>query len=421
MSLLRHDTWTNLALLRLSAFGIGVNGFFLGIDTVILPVLVLVLAPEALKNTSIGILGVSGLCVAAATQMLVARFSDRTRSRLGRRVPYMLAGSVIVCVGIVGIGLTPHFWVLLGIWLIVQAGVNIGYGPYLALMQDLVPPNRTGVASAIKILADAAGGMTFIWVSTRIMGYYDFGTAVEWLWIALAVLGVNLLVCTGISSLTVVKRQTLGRRRPGQTDTMDFRLSSLHPQLSWFLVSRFMMVAPIAVFQTYGLFFLRDKVGLENPVVALGNMVIFIGGGLAVSAYCAGWASDRFGRKPVILAGSVGAAASTWWMLSAGSTTEVLVIATVIGLSVGALLSSNWAMANDLGTSGREAMHMGVVNLATIGGAASAKLLGPGIDLLNTLSPASGYWALLMGCGAFFLVSGLLLMPVRPDLRRAAT
>jgi hypothetical protein len=108
-------------------------------------------------------------------------------------------------------------------------------------------------------------------------------------------------------------------------------------------------------------------------------------------------------------------------MLSAGSATEVLVIATVIGLSVGALLSSNWALANDMGTSGREAMHMGVVNLATIGGAASAKLLGPGVDLLNSASPTSGYLALLMGCGASFLVGGLVLLPVRADLRRTPT
>ena len=64
-----------------------------------------------------------------------------------------------------------------------------------------------------------------------------------------------------------------------------------------------MMVAPVFVFQTYGLFFLRDKIGLENPVADLGNMVLLIGAGIAITAYFAGWASDRFGRKPVILAG----------------------------------------------------------------------------------------------------------------------
>ena len=421
MSLPQDATWSNLSLLRLNAFGVGVNGFFLGADTVILPVLVLVLAPEALKNSSVGLLGVSGLVMAGLVQVVVARFSDRTRSRLGRRVPYMIGGCVVVCLGMAGIGLAPHFLVLAGIWLVVQTGINIGYGPFLALMQDMVPSSRTGVASAIKILSDAAGAVTCIWISTRVIGMYDFGAEIQWLWAALAILAVNLIVATSISSFTVLRRQSRSSEPISSTGTLDFRLPRLHPQLRWFLISRFMLVAPIAVFQTYGLFFLRDRVGLENPVVALGNMILFVGTGIAVSAYLAGWASDRFGRKPMILAGSLGAAASTWWMLSAGSTTEVLVIATIIGLCVGALLSSNWAMANDMGTSGREATHMGVVNLATIGGAASAKILGPGVDLLNSASPAAGYLALLMGCGAFFLVGGLVLLPVRTNVRRPPT
>ena len=142
---------------------------------------------------------------------------------------------------------------------------------------------------------------------------------------------------------------------------------------------------------------------------------------MALGAYSAGWVSDRLGRKPVVLAGTVGAAASTVWMLSAGSATEVMVIATVIGYSVGNLLSANWALANDLGTSGREALHMGVVSLSTIGGAALAKILGPGVDLLNSTSPASGYSALLIGCAALFVLGGILLMPVKTNLPRPPT
>ena len=106
---------------------------------------------------------------------------------------------------------------------------------------------------------------------------------------------------------------------------------------------------------------------------------------------------------------------STAAILWAGSTTEVLMMATFIGFSVGALLSSNWALANEMGTAGKEALHMGVVNLATIGGAASAKLLGPGVDLLNRASPASGYSALLIGCAVMFVLGGILLMPLKTN------
>ena len=402
-------------MLRLNAFGVGINGFYLAIDTVVLPVLVLILAPEALKNTYLAALGLSGLLVAGVIQVIVGRLSDRTRSPLGRRVPYLLGGSVLICLGMVGIGLAPTFWLLFAVWLFIQANINVSYGPYQALIQDLVPGARTGVASAFKILADVVGGVAFIKISTVFMGQYAFGDSIEWLWITLGVLGINLLVAAGITSATVLTRQ----EKPGSVSRANGRpaaqSSGLHPQLTLFLISRWFMVTAVIVFQTYGLFFLRDKVGLETPVQALGNMVLVVGGAVAAGAYLAGWFSDRIGRKPVILAGAAGAALSTATILLAGSTTEVLVIATFIGFSVGALLSSNWALANEMGTAGKEALHMGVVNLATIAGAASAKMLGPGVDLLNRASPDSGYSALLIGCAVMFVLGGILFMPLKTN------
>ncbi|MBQ11447.1 MAG: hypothetical protein CMJ45_07855 [Planctomyces sp.] len=415
MSAPTYSTWTNLALLRLNAFGVGINGFYLAIDTVVLPVLVLILTPEALKNTYLAALGLSGLLVAGVIQVIIGRLSDRTISPLGRRVPYLLAGSSLISVGMVGIGFAPTFWLLFGVWLFIQANINVSYGPYQALIQDLVPGSRTGVASAFKILADVIGGVAFIKISSVFMGWYAFGDSIEWLWITLGVLGINLFVAAGITSFTVLSRQNQPASESTATDVQVPKNSGLHPQLTQFLISRWLMVTAIVVFQTYGLFFLRDKVGLDAPVQALGNMVLVVGGAVAVGAYLAGWFSDRIGRKPVILAGAAGATVSTVAILWAGNVTEVLVIATFIGFSVGALLSSNWALANEMGTAGKEALHMGVVNLATIAGAASAKLLGPGVDLLNRASPASGYSALLIGCSIFFVLGGILLVPLKTN------
>ena len=139
------------------------------------------------------------------------------------------------------------------------------------------------------------------------------------------------------------------------------------------------MITAVVIFQTYALFFLEEVVGLENPAQALGNMILAIGGALALTVYPAGWLSDRIGRKPVVLAGAIGAAVGTVGMLSADGAGEVLIIATVIGASVGVLLSASWALANELGTVGREAQHMSIVTIATVRGAALAKMLGPGV------------------------------------------
>ena len=198
----------------------------------------------------------------------------------------------------------------------------------------------------------------------------------------------------------------------------------MNPQLGLFLISRLVLITAVASFQTYGLFFLRDSVGLDNPAEALGRMILVIAGALAIAVYLSGWVSDRVGRKPVVMVGAIGAAISTLWMLTADSSTQVLIIASVMGASVGVLLSANWALANELADESQTGLHIGIVNLATIGGAALAKLLGPGIDALNQIPGRAddfGYQVLLAGAAGFFVIGAVLLMPLKTTGRESSS
>ena len=64
------------------------------------------LAPD-LPNTALGILGFIGLLVAMVVQPLVGVFSDRAKTKLGRRLPFIIGGAVLI---------------LAGIWLAARAG-----------------------------------------------------------------------------------------------------------------------------------------------------------------------------------------------------------------------------------------------------------------------------------------------------------
>lgn len=415
-----EETWSSLALVRLNAFSLGITGFILAMDTVILPVIVLSISPEGLKNTYLAVLGISGLAMAALVQPIVGRLSDRTRSVLGKRVPFLIWGTVFVCASLVGIRLAPNFLVLFAVWIFIQANINIAYAPGLALIRDLVPMHRIGIASSLKIMSDAAGGMALIAVSGAMIANESTGALIDWKWLTLAILGVSLIGGVAVTSITVVSRET---QQPRLEPTREEPSTEpvLNPQLGLFLVSRLLMITSIAAFQTYGLFFLHDVVGLAEPAQALGRMILVIGGALGIAVYISGWVSDHIGRKPVVVIGAVGAALSSLWMLKAGSSSEVLMIATVIGASVGTLLSANWALANELGNQKQAGLHMGIVNLATIGGSVIAKLAGPGIDLLNNrVSENFGYQTLIVVCAALFLAGAIILMPVKTGLLKAA-
>ena len=183
-------------------------------DTAVLPVVVLGVAPESLKNTYLALLGMGGLLVAAVVQPVVGRFSDRTRSPLGRRVPYIGLGTAAVCGSLALVAVAPNFGALFASWMLVQANLNVAYGPGMALIRDLVPVARVGTAASLKILLDAAGGLAMITASAAIIGraagpggLAPGGEEVDWEWLTLAMLGAVLAVSVGVTCVTTLRRE----------------------------------------------------------------------------------------------------------------------------------------------------------------------------------------------------------------------
>jgi MFS family permease len=288
----------------------------------------------------------------------------------------------------------------------------------MALIRDLVPKSRIGVASSIKILMDAVGGLVLITASAALIGLAT-GTGlgpvtvyVNWEWAVFALLGTALAISVAVTCTTVLAWRR--RARPARRNT-DPNRPVLDRHLLLFLASRLLLMTAIYSFPTYGLFFLQDVVEAENPAQTLSQMIPAIGGSVAVAVYVAGWVSDRIGRKPVVIAGAAAGAVSTSWLLLVDTPTGLVVTASVIGASTGTLLSASWALANEMADEQRAGTHIGIVNLSTIGGAALPRLFGPGIDLLNHAGEDQGYSALIAGCAALFVLGALTLLPVNPS------
>ena len=417
----RH--WGKRALVLLNAYSFGLAGFILAMDTVVLPILVLEVSPHAAKNTLLGVIGLAGLLAGAMVQVPVGWASDRTHSPLGRRLPYLLWTAVCIPVGLAGLAMPLNYPSLLVIWMFIQINSGIGYSPYLACIRELVPANRMGVAASVKTLLEALGGAIVLCIASLLIARYARPDAVHWLWATLAMFAAVIIFTAGVSSLTVFSRM---RRAGGATAAAFHRaamafpesanMARLHPDLPWFVASRSVFIAAVVIFTTYGFFFLRDKVQLENPAQAMGIAIIGVGGALVLTTYPSGWLSDRFGRRRVLAVGVVFAIAATIAMMWVSSYLMIVVVASVIGGAVGIVLTTHWAMANDLGAPGREAQHMGIVNLGTLFGAAGAKAIGPLPDLVAVwFGPGYGYTALMAASALLFAIGGLLLLKVRTN------
>jgi MFS family permease len=141
--------------------------------------------------------------------------------------------------------------------------------------------------------------------------------------------------------------------------------------------------------------------------------MITVGVFLLLAVYPAGQLSDRLGRKSIILfSGFIGilGIAVLFFMRTY---TGVLVCGGLLGISSGAFLSTNWALATDLVPAGEEARYLGLTNIATAGAGALARLTGPVIDFFNVQQSGLGYSVMLLICVFYFILGSALVIPVK--------
>ncbi|GAA2971462.1 MFS family permease [Microbacterium terrae] len=114
---------------------------------------------DAARAQSLSIIASVGVVLTMLVQPLVGVASDRTRSRWGRRTPWILFGTVVGAVLLVGLRFAPTVAMLAVIWMLAQAVINAGLGPLNATVADRMPENRRGTASALGGFGNFFGGV----------------------------------------------------------------------------------------------------------------------------------------------------------------------------------------------------------------------------------------------------------------------
>jgi maltose/moltooligosaccharide transporter len=133
-----------LAILGLPAFGVA---FAYTVVGTYLPVLLADLSGPAVTGILIGGEGVVALIV----PLLVGGWSDSARSGIGRRLPFVLAGAVLMVLALLGMPLGAGSLLWIAISLAVFFFGYFGYyTPYYALFPDLVPPAVRGRSQGIQ-------------------------------------------------------------------------------------------------------------------------------------------------------------------------------------------------------------------------------------------------------------------------------
>jgi MFS family permease len=374
----------------------------------------------AQKGTAEAIITTLGVLVAILVQPTVAAISDHTSTRIGRRKPFIIVGTILDMVFLLGFYLAGAWIGLLIFYVALQFSSNLAQGPFQGYMPDLVPARQVGLASGLMglmILLGTGGGAILVAAAT------SFGNPRAAVFVIMAVELVTMLL-----TVTRVRDGRAGIPRNGRswrrialeawgTDILRER------SFIWLLGSRLFLLMATSTLIAMAFFFMQDTFALArqeavNLTAVAGILVIVFG---AIATLPSGRLSQRFGRKRMIyLAAAIGFVGMAGIAL-AQSPTQALVFVVLVGIGGGVFLAVDWALMTDIIPKAESGRYMGISNVVTGASGALAAAIGFVIlDAGNRISYGLGpRLAFAVACG-YYVLGALLLRPVDEHRREDA-
>jgi MFS family permease len=410
-------------LVRLSLYWLGLSSIFSGITAILGGRLEFEgLVQPGSEGSALLQMTAFGAVIAAIVQPTVGSLSDYTSSRWGRRKPYIVIGSVLDVVFLVGIASSSTVLMIAAFVTLLQVSANVAQGPFQGYVPDLVPARQVGLASALVGLFQLLGNVMGLAVGAVAVatGQYAVATVALGGIEVLTMLSVAVGVREGRAAKARAGRSWLAIAREGWAADLLRERSFL-----WLVGSRLFVLVGSSMLVNLAVFYLVRSLGLAEKSEA-GQVYLAVAGVVALMVLLtvlpAARSSDRLGRKPVIYAScGVGALAMSIIAL-APSVPGVLVGAGLLGVSTGSFLAVDWALMTDIIPKASSGRFMGISNVATASAGVLATAFGGrlmdavgGVERLGS-GPRAAMW-LAVGC---YAVGAILLRPVREPPRRAS-
>ncbi|MEO7466788.1 MAG: MFS transporter [Sphingobium limneticum] len=368
------------------------------------------IASEAEKGRWLGIILAIGGFVALVATPICGALSDRTRSRVGRRRPWLLGGLVVAGAGLLLLGLAPNL-LLLGVgWIICQAGFNAIQAGCLPILPDVIPVRWQGRVAGMLGMTSTMGTFAGSWITQ-----YTQGSP---LLMFLAPFAITII------SITILCLILPDRPADGGDDRRLGPIAMLRAigapfrdwDFSWAFGSRFLIMMAWSFLLTYQLFFLTDQLSLpkaDATQVMVKSMAIIATATIAISLV-GGFITDWTGRrKPLVFLAAALEGAGFLTIALAPSVSQFLVGVAMAGIGKGLYFAVDLALlAAILPRPEDSAKDMGVFQIANSLPQSLAPAIAPVILVIGN-AHGNGYAAIyIVGC-LFAVLGAITICPVR--------
>ncbi len=113
------------------------------------------------------VLGLPGIAVCTIPP-IVGYISDKTRSRFGRRKPFIFAGALATFICWLALPQATAYAHVVVVAASIHLCVSFANTPYLALLGDVAPPSQRGAASGYMQFLGSIGGIAYVLIASRI-------------------------------------------------------------------------------------------------------------------------------------------------------------------------------------------------------------------------------------------------------------
>ncbi|WP_245633968.1 MFS transporter [Amycolatopsis jejuensis] len=290
--------------------------------------------------------------------------SDRTRSRWGRRAPWIFFGGLGTAGSLIMLGTSSSVAGLVVGWFLMQALVNVGINVILATIPDRIPAHRHGLASTVQGLGLPVGAIIGVQVGAFFADSILTGYVVLAILLPIASLVSAWLTRESRATATEVRE----RRRVLVELRQTFR-SLKFRDYRWVFISRAVLYLGFAMVGSLNLYALQSYIELPPGMTAAEGVAI--GASLllpltVVSTIIAGPLVDKFQhhRMFVLVAGLLAAVSTliTWvWPVW----TANLIGGALGGFAMGLYLGVDLALATlVLPAAGDTGRDLGVFHIA---------------------------------------------------------
>lgn len=149
-------------------------GPYIAMNSLFLPALLQHL-DAANKVNLVALFSTAGMIVAAISNMIAGALSDKTRSRFGKRAPWIFGGSIVFMLSMILASFATSVPYLLVAWMVGQAALNFIVAPMVAWIDFADKDSRGTASSAYGGLGMALGNNGFNVIGAMFLSQFRLG------------------------------------------------------------------------------------------------------------------------------------------------------------------------------------------------------------------------------------------------------